>query len=153
MKGFCKKCSRRESCIDLCATAEDYVNKDVRPIGIELGVENINNFSTPMEWGTTTSEYRLVYCLYFLDKKIVSEIAYHVLYSRQQIYNIINSLKEIPEDLPEEEIKILKMHFIDGKNVEAISKDLNAWFPRIYRIIRKHIDRNESRQYVKKSQL
>jgi predicted DNA-binding protein YlxM (UPF0122 family) len=104
---------------------------------IDMDAEFIENREEGVEYGVTTPNKFLVYQLYFLDKKSVSEISYHVSIGRRQIQNIIRKLKNEIDglELTKLQRKVMIAHFRDLKSLEEISKIYRAHLGNIYDII------------------
>jgi predicted DNA-binding protein YlxM (UPF0122 family) len=106
---------------------EEYVNQDYVPRSEELRTTVENNEFEDI-WGTSKSEKRLIYELYFLDDMDVNEIIYHISYSRRQVFRIIKKLRDEIDNYCNTKLTkdILRLHFIYKLYYEEISNILNC---------------------------
>ncbi len=146
VKDLCSSCEKREYCTELCKEAEEYVNQDyvpqreyVSPSAFNGGLCNFRDIEYPE---CRKSERRIIYELYFLDKRPVEDIAYHVSYSTAQIYNIINQLKNNIDSSNLVRDKILKLHFVEEKPYAVIIEECNTDKYYLTRVIQTYLRKN-----------
>ena len=104
---MCGKCVNRKECVNLCATAEEYVSQD--HVSIKEGLININienrekeleyddeydYFDESIDSRFLSARFRAAVKNLHLDGKSADEISYHVPFSLRHIQRIIKELKE-----------------------------------------------------------
>ena len=144
----CKKCKQYNKCKTLCSEVNEYVNQDYvsRKEGTftELDI-NDNNLKEPLEnpFGVTTNEILLIYKLYFLDKKPIKDILYHIKYSERSVFNFIKKLKvNIDKENGDRKKEILKLHLIDGKREGEIAESIKLDPAYIHRVVLSYLEKN-----------
>lgn len=117
-----------------------YVNQD--QVGLrEIPWPDFNNKGVDYVWGNTTSPHLLIYQMYFLDKRPVSEIIEYVPCGKSQVYDIIKTLKDNIEDKSYTKLqkKILRLHFIEEVVPFRIQFKLRCGERTVYEYIAAHL--------------
>lgn len=117
-----------------------YVNQD--QVGLrEIPWPDFNNKGADYVWGNTTSPHLLIYQMYFLDKKSISEISKYVPHSIRNIQHIIKTLKDNIEDKSYTILqkKILRLHFIEEVLPFRIQFKLRCGERTVYEYIASHL--------------
>jgi len=119
---------------------EVYINQDYISQKETLW-PNFNNFDIsdedPSIWGTSKSNNRLIYELYYLDNMEVSEIIYHVKYAESTIFKLIQILKENISffAITKTQKEILVRHFIKKQSHRVISETCGISLKYVYKVI------------------
>jgi hypothetical protein len=148
---LCKECPKRDKCTHLCKKAEEYVNQDYTPPTVDKYFGNIDHtildgadsdlfksldsFDEVVDYGTNKTTRRLVYELYFLDKKSVDYISCYVPSSKESIQEFVDELINDARGN-----KILELHFVEGyNNISNIARKLKVTRQYISAYIRKYL--------------
>ena len=116
---LCKKCPKRGTCTELCEEAEKYVNQDF--VSQSESVRKLDNIDFKPWPVINKSKKRIIYELYFLDRKSVDEIQYHINVHESYIYKVVRKLRNNISKYTDGKIKdVLTMHFIEGWSLSEI---------------------------------
>lgn len=143
MQDLCLKCSRRAGCGVLCATALSYAGQDTvgRDYGVYL-VDDCDRYSEPFSWGSGKSNARLIYELYFLDRKSVrGYITCYVNLSSAKIFDIVKRMRRSIVNDGTLKSKILHLHFHKGKSPSQIKRYLKCSQAYVYEVIDSYVNR------------
>lgn len=92
------------------------------------------------------NDYKIIYEMYFIDKKEVKDIIYHIKLSESQVYNIITKLKNNYVNHRNKKVrKILEMHFVDGIKVMKIAKIVGVAHSYVSKVISQYLAKNNIR--------
>ena len=138
----CRKCKKYLSCTKLCSEVRSYVDQDFTP-NRELTIDpvQLENYEVGGKcwFGTTKTNTKLIYELYFLDKLPPRIISNHINLSIRHIFRII---KELKTTIPDDNLvssKILRMHFLEYIPFRAIANELSTPITYVYKCVTRHI--------------
>lgn len=106
---LCQDCKKRSSCTKLCAEAELFINQDCC---FDKSVFcDVDKVVKPYTWGSSASNNKLIYELYFLDRKSIRYISCYINLSVRRIQQIVHKFRSGIEEFSGMRSKILFAHF------------------------------------------
>ena len=94
---LCQKCSKRATCTELCAAAEQYVNQDYVSQQHLIPNEPIS-YVTPLPSVTKSKEEQIL-LLYFIDRLTQQQVADKVYVSRPYVSKVVKKYKGIMSEI------------------------------------------------------